>query len=245
MLLAHKRVSSLLGEVCEAGEVAQEVERLRQVWRPERVRVVLLAESHVWTSLAELACRVRSVGGLPESRYARFVYCLGYGEPSLLGSIPSGKNGGTPQYWQLFDDCVKGPSLPSKVLKTNEPNHAKRIQAKIELLQQMKMAGIWLIDASVTAIYRPGIGPIAGKSYQRVLEISWDEHVGPLLATCRPEKVVVIGRAVGKAIGSRLRELFPRANTMAVISQPNARRSSSKLLAWRQSCFDHCKSKVP
>ena len=38
-------------------EVVEEVSRIRELWRPKKVRVVLLAESHVRTSQEDFANR--------------------------------------------------------------------------------------------------------------------------------------------------------------------------------------------
>ena len=50
-------------ERAECLDVAVAVESLRAEWRPERVRIVLLAESHVWTSRDELLSRVAQPNG--------------------------------------------------------------------------------------------------------------------------------------------------------------------------------------
>lgn len=85
-------------------------EEHRAYWRPERVRVVLLAVSHAYTSVPELERRIILAGmpgnDLPRG-FVRLVYCLGYGENELLDRpIIEPKNSGTPQYWKLFFSCV-------------------------------------------------------------------------------------------------------------------------------------------
>ena len=86
---AYDRAASVIGpNWAESFEVALEVERLRLGQRPRDVRVVLLAESHVWTSQTETSSRVRQPDGV-ETGFARFVYCLGYGEPSLAATGPT------------------------------------------------------------------------------------------------------------------------------------------------------------
>jgi len=82
--LAYSRARDIIGrEQAECLAVAVEVEELRLAWRPERVQVVVLAESHVWTSRDEIRSRVKQPNG-KETGFARFVYCLGYGEPRLV-----------------------------------------------------------------------------------------------------------------------------------------------------------------
>ena len=106
--IAYDRTRDILGsEQAECPVAASEVERLRLVWRPERVRVLVLAESHVWTSSDEVRSRVRHPNG-KETGFARFVYCLGCGEPDLV-EPPISPNRGTPQFWKLFHDIVNGP----------------------------------------------------------------------------------------------------------------------------------------
>ena len=77
------------------------------------MRVVLLAESHVFTGAADLErCIVRLPGapaGIPTG-FVRLVYCLGYGENDILDRrISEPPNTGTPQFWRIFASCVGGP----------------------------------------------------------------------------------------------------------------------------------------
>jgi len=109
----------------EPFEAALEVERVRYMWKPENVRLIVLAESHVWTSLDDLNLTV-NMSGENKPLYGRFVYCLGYGENDILSERPTTKNSGTPQYWRLFHDLVYGPDHKhDHILKTgckNGPN---------------------------------------------------------------------------------------------------------------------------
>ena len=81
------------GFVAEHPAVALAVERHRWAWKPENVRILLVAESHVYTSEEELALRVQRELLPVEARhapteYVRLIYCLGYGETSLLTRAP-------------------------------------------------------------------------------------------------------------------------------------------------------------
>src|SRR5438132_8158422 len=89
-------------------KVVEEVERYRQFWRPNRVRVVLLAESHVRTSEEDFNYHW-SYGKSPlhQGNFVRFVYCLAYGERDVA-CIPSNK--GTWQFWLLLSSCLNRPS---------------------------------------------------------------------------------------------------------------------------------------
>src|SRR5436305_8632592 len=78
-------------------EVALAVESHRWAWRPESVSVMLIAESHVYTSENDLAITVRQDLLPPEARhapseYVRLVYCLGYGENEILSGMPAVEN---------------------------------------------------------------------------------------------------------------------------------------------------------
>src|SRR5207248_4332251 len=85
----YDAVAAILG-YCESFQVAEAVENLRRYWRPPCVKVILLAESHVFTSEEEiripLSHEALSLIGLP-SQFVRFVYCLGYGECLLAGRL--------------------------------------------------------------------------------------------------------------------------------------------------------------
>jgi hypothetical protein len=123
--LAYGRVRDIIGrERAECLDAAVEVERLRLACRPERVRVVVLAESHVWTSPDEIRSRVAQPNGI-ETGFARFVYCLGYGEPQLVEPTVA-PNRGTPQFWKLFHDAVYGSTIPhARVMRGGEADSQK------------------------------------------------------------------------------------------------------------------------
>jgi hypothetical protein len=236
---AYRRLAPIIGEnSIESLAAAVEVDRIRRAWKPDDVRVVLMAESHVWTSIQELKCRVHAPGQL-ETGYARFVYCLGYGEPSILSSVVE-KNHGTPQYWRLFHDCLLGPANTYNHLTRREQNSDRRIQAKVELLSQMHEAGLWLIDASMTALYHRGKKLVGGIDYYRALQISWDDHVGKELCECSPTGVLIVGKAVANVLASSVKEVLPKA-LVDVVSQPNAWLTNSAREAERWRTNDFCK----
>lgn len=78
----------------EPAHIALTVEDYRWAWRPEHVRVLLIAESHVYTTAADAEIEVRpvplpiDVAAISPSSFVRLVYCLGYGESQLLSSEP-------------------------------------------------------------------------------------------------------------------------------------------------------------
>ncbi len=235
---AYRRLAPIIGaDKIEPLAAAIEVENLRQAWKPDEVRVVLLAESHVWTSDREVNCRVR-VPGQPETSYTRFVYCLGHGEPSVVYPAVE-KHRGTPQYWQLFHDCVFGPAISAQHLTKQEKNPSRRLQAKVELLKQMRQVGLWLVDACVTALYHSGDRLAVGKNYTNAMQISWDEHVGKVLSECSPTGVLIVGKAVANALSDTIQKAVPGTH-VEVVSQPNARLPKSAREAERLRCYEFC-----
>lgn len=236
---AYERAAEIIGPArAESIKVAEVVERLRSDWRPPRVRVVLLAESHVWTSPDEAARRVRQPDGV-ETGFARFVYCLGYGEPELV--VPSGvseKRGGTPQYWRLFHDAVCEPVASAAELWPR--NAADRVLAKLQLLNELKLAGIWLVDASVTALYQPGRKKlVTGSKYKRLLQACWEAHVGGVIDGCSASAILIVGQGVDDAIGDLVRQAAHQAK-VAVVNQPNARLTREEIRNDRRTVFDLC-----
>ena len=91
------------------------VEEYRKFWKPKDVKVILLAESHVFTSLEEMEIELPNIDtleGYPK-QYSKFVYCLAYGEKSLTKNSLHPKRDGTPQFWKIFHSCINN-------IKSNE-----------------------------------------------------------------------------------------------------------------------------
>ncbi len=96
----------ILGADLEEFEAVRLVDSYRAYWRPETVNVILLAESHVYITRQDMAIAFESaLPGFP-SQYAKFVYCLAYGERQLTGSDLYPARDGTPQFWKLFHACL-------------------------------------------------------------------------------------------------------------------------------------------
>ena len=232
---AYERAAKFIhaaGQLPESLQIAEEVERIRGVWRPKQVRVILLAESHVWTSDEEFKCRVKTEDG-NESHFVRFVYCLGYGEAHLVNPPGPGKRG-TPQYWQLFRDALYDPNK-----HTAKSLRKDRVNSKLRLLDELKYAGVWLVDASVTALYRSSRGLVVGRDYDRLLEACWDAHIRKVIADCDPLAVLVVGKGVNRTVGPLLKKSFPMVKTDNV-RQPNSRRSVEQIFEDRNNTFDFC-----
>src|SRR6266508_2896199 len=138
----------------------QLVEVYRRYWKPDKVKIILLAESHVYTRDDDRRIIIPAIAQLPRypSQYARFVYCLGYGERGLTKSdFHPKKRDGTPQFWKIFYSCnnhVSSLNDFSPIL--GRTSHEQRVLNKIQLLQDLKAKGIWLVDASIAALYKDG-----------------------------------------------------------------------------------------
>lgn len=225
---AYDRAAAIIGQGAESIEVAQEVERLRLAWRPSCVRVVMLAESHVWTSEDEAV-----------NRFVRFVYCLAYGEKSLAPRVAP--NTGTLQYWRLFHDAIHEPDLDAKIWPGSP---SQRILAKQKLLNELKLAGIWLMDACITALYQPSKGQLlrSRTDYKKVLRACWEAHVGGVIADCHTSAVLIVGKGVDAAIGDLVRQAPHQAKVaVKVVKQPAAFMRKGEGLEERHEVFDFCR----
>jgi hypothetical protein len=164
LLRCHQRgcaTVSAHGFEPESFEALEELELHRWFWRPDQPRVVLIAESHVLTTASDLALTMRndavhqSAGtaeSWPRPTFVRLVYCLGYGETRLLESTPLGfSNRGTPDFWLLFARILEDVPAPTRM---EYPSLDARLRAKWRILERLRECGIWLLDASVHAIYR-------------------------------------------------------------------------------------------
>lgn len=194
-------------------ETVKAVESHRQFWKPNRIRIILLAESHKYTQKEKILVdynKCKSTKSLTArkcpSEYVRFVYCLGYGENDLLNNphLLEHKNGGTPQFWKIFYSCCNKiskdkdfhPILKDK--KSGIPLEG-RLKNKLDLLDKLKDRGIWLVDASIIGIDRKN-----PKAKKKVLKCCWQNYTKNLLRSLNPEHVIIIGKGVGKIIKSDL-----------------------------------------
>lgn len=218
-----------LGESPEPFEVLARADEHREYWRPRRVRLILLAESHVYTQATELAHSLRPDPLLPADLplgYVRLVYALGYGEDKLLDRpIAGSRNSGTPQYWKLFFSClnpIRANSDFAPLLTSQTPLPA-RLANKLAVLRGLHEQGVWLLDACIAALYSPANPKPRPDTMANVIGRSWDGYVGPLVEQAQPEGILVIGRGVAKVLEGRLHGL---GVPWRAIDQPNARVSS-------------------
>lgn len=222
--------------------VVKQVEEYRQYWRPEKVNVVLLAESHVYTEDEDYKAELNEflLRSLPKYplRFVRFVYCLGYGENDLLNRRIE-KNAGTWQYWGIFSSCVAESEDDlgfNKVLKTETRSFIARIHNKIGVLQKLKKKGVWLLDASVVGLY--GSGEKDPRVMEKVLYICWKNYIKDMILEASPRHIIVIGKGVESILYNSLQRGYtPRT----VIRQPQGdRRSSQEQLEKYKICQRVC-----
>jgi hypothetical protein len=232
-----------LGAASESFEIVRTVHDYRLYFKPEKVKIVLLAESHVYTShddfQSELSSDYLNLPGYPK-KYVRFVYCLGYGENELLNK-PIPKNSGTPQFWKIFYSCCNetnstgdcDPVLSSKTTALHQ-----RIQNKLKLLNTLKEQGIWLLDASVVGLYIPG----GSKPTQNIREVCirscWDLLIRDILIQEDPERLICIGKGVYGTLQYQLKKLFK--DRITVNPLPSAFLKSAEHTRVLKSYYDLC-----
>ena len=207
----YEELSKIVPSHKESLEAAQCVEQHRLVWRPPSVHTVLLAESHVLTDDSELqmmrGCSQATTHRRLHQTFARFVYCLGYGEHEFAGpALPSAS--GTSQFWKIFASCVRtpGPEAFAPLQKGTNPSFAARIQAKLSVLEAMHKLGVWLVDASPVAL-STGSERVHPKNDPKVLKCSWQHYSKKLVEDAKPHSIVVVGKGVERALRAELSTL--------------------------------------
>lgn len=225
----YLKIKQILGEQTEPLESVQLVETYRRFLQPDKVRVILLAESHVFTHDADRKVSIPPIPDLPgyPEQYARFVYCLGYGEKNLTRSSIHPKRDGTPQFWKIFFSCCNPVSSPDDFHPILGQTPAKqRLENKIKILKRLQAQGIWLVDASIVALYKDS------KKIPNMftaLEESWQSYTRDIVISANPEHVICIGKGVANVVEADLKKHFQGRYT--VISQPNAFLSSEEHMA--------------
>ncbi|MBT7878006.1 MAG: hypothetical protein HN738_07985, partial [Gammaproteobacteria bacterium] len=140
----------------------QAVRDWRNYWRPEKVRYLLIAESHVHEKEGDSRAEVISLHqyGLQDhpSSFCRLIYCLGYGELELLNRPVRTNYRGTPQFWDIFGalSCCDVDHPESRQPRKGQSDLTERVRWKIKTLEALKEKGIWLIDACPKGLYVPG-----------------------------------------------------------------------------------------
>ena len=236
--------------LAEPPDAALAAEECRQAWRPERLRVLLLAESHIATSAADLACRVTLPPGLDwpgPRRFVRHIYCAGYGEPELV-EAPLGPGlrprGGTPQFWRLMA-AAEGADCPAWPAVARHGTEAgPRLAAKAALLHRLRARGVWLTDASLVALAVPALRRHGGGALDALaLQESWRLYHGALLPALAPAHVAVVGLGVARALGAELDRAFP--GRWSALRQPNGARSPRHAHEMRAALASICDCFAP
>ncbi len=207
------------------------VEKYRQYWKPNKIRVILLAESHVFTRDEDRQIIISQFPDLPgySTQYAKFVYCLAYGERQLTKNNSHPQRDGAPQFWKIFYSCnnhITDKNDFSPVL--SKTNYEQRIKNKVELLLHLRQQGIWLVDSSIVALYNNGKKPET-KIMSSVIRTSWEGYTRGVIEEANPEYLICIGKAVSDVLKNDIKNLV--GNRCTVLLQPNARLKSEEHMA--------------
>jgi TPR repeat protein len=233
----YKKLVDIYGKDIEPYEIIESVESHRQYWKPHKTNVLLIAESHVHTQVNEFSeCTYPTcITDLPK-HFVRFVYCLGYGEKEIAPNEVI-KNHGTPQYWQLFFSCLHRINDNDDFLPISKKTEfEKRINNKLDLLNQMRDVGIWLLDSSVVALFRPGKSALSPKKMKQIIESSWKDYVSLQAKSVNPKEIIVIG----KGVWNNIQDNFNLDVRVTVFPQPNAWLSNKERLKMFRDYYDIC-----
>jgi len=220
LIEVHEKGSDMIrsfGFVPEPLETALSVEEHRWFWKPKNVKFILVAESHVYTDGNEIRVKIdpnKLPIEVPKAiplNFVRLVYCLGYGEPELLGAPEKiENNAGTKQYLNLFRRCVR---LDEK------PEDMTQLEWKVMTLNTLKEKGIWLLDASVHACYKGKGERLPSRLVKKIIRVAWNGYVKPIIddITIDRKSVWIIGKGLHDTLTGRY------AWGSNWIYQPNAR----------------------
>jgi len=225
----YSRIKNILGDDTEPFASVELVEKYRQYWKPADVKIILLAESHVFTTDNDRDITLPAIKDLPSYpiEYAKFVYCLAYGEVEMTGSCHHPRRDGTPQFWKIFYSCINEVSCLEdfKPILSKTP-FEQRVQNKIAVLRQMRNAGIWLIDTSIVALYNNGRKP-PFNTMQEVISASWHGYTRDWITGEKPSHVICIGKGVSKVVEDDVKGIVSSKN-VTIIAQPNAHLSGEE-----------------
>lgn len=193
--------------VLEDRSAVEDVWKYRNYFRPKKVKLVVLAESHVFTTAAHSSLIWKKPpAGIPAgypNRYCCFFYCLAYGAPKPFGL--SIRSYGTPAFWSIMASTIGySGSYGSLAEKWN-------------LLCCLQRSGVWLLDASFFAI-NGSTNKAADKKFMLSAQIP---HILGILKKLEPDAVLVIGKNVWDFYEGLLPQIGIRKT--GFIHQPNAR----------------------
>ncbi len=232
----YEKLRPIIGKDIEPYESVELVEKYRQYWKPNRVRVLLLAESHVFTTDKDRTIKIPDIPGLRgyPKEYAKFVYCLGYGEKDLTEGNSHPKKDGTPQFWKIFYSCdhnIKGNKDFDPILLSKTKDDKQRLKNKINLLKSLKEKGVWLVDASIVALYKNG-KKLTNSVMSSVIQTSWEGYIKEVIEKSNPEHIIIIGEDVARIIGTKY----------SVIPQPNAHLKEKEHLTNFKKYYKLCRT---
>ncbi len=233
-------------------EVVKQVEEYRQFWKPEKINVILLAESHVYTDKQDYEIKLKrsilhkidkSILQNYPLQFVRFVYCLASGENELLTRKPE-KNVRPSQFWKIFSSCVAESEDDlgfNKVLKKGTRDLLRRLRNKVDFLLKMKEKGVWLLDASIVGLYNPYSGKKPPFNVRkRIIEICWENHIASIIEEANPKHIIVIGKGVYKILKQKFEDLDIPSPT--VLPQPQGVRGSYEKYykKYQKICAQYC-----
>jgi len=228
----HSSIRQILGRKAEPLKSVELVEQYRRYWRPDQVKTILLAESHVYTRGKDRDLVLKEIPCLPgyPTHYCRFVYCLAYGERELIKNGQHVRRDGTPQYWELLYSCNNRISARSgfpPILK-KATRHRARLRHKIRLLQALKQRGIWLVDASIVAVYKRKKKKPKPAAIKKVIRASWEGYTRATIEEARPVHVICVGKGIFDLLESDIRRIV--GDNVDWVYQPNSRLTAKSRL---------------
>ncbi len=183
---SHKIMESFLPKGdCEDFDVMKVAESYYTYWRPEQVKVILLAESHVFTERQRVLegpgldpLLMKQIGYNGPTKHLSLIYSLTYGENDAfdirqsMEEYDKKRNMGTPQFWSILAACSRGTNktfefvskkcsrniktkFSADLMKQGGLSCEERLTAKLKILNDLKGRGIWLIDTSLLGWYIP------------------------------------------------------------------------------------------
>jgi len=238
---AYRACASVLpAEDAEALEVVRLAKAYYDYWKPDDVRLILLAESHVYTTVEDSRVTFEVADYEGPTNFVALVYCLGYGEAGAMKGPTSNKNKGTPQFWEMLAAAARLDDR-SSVLKKGTKALEERLQTKLRVLRQLKAEGVWLLDACVVGWYIPQDqafrqSAVSGdvhrlgkarppKSCKKpALALSWELFMKDVVKDATPKALVPVGMEVFHAIGrDNLQAALPEGATLyEPLPAPNA-----------------------
>ena len=204
----YDQLQQQIGNNLEPFESVALVEKYRQYWKPDIVRIVLLAESHLLTSENDRRITIPALANLPgyPTEYAKFVYCLAYGERDLTKNPLHPAGDGTPQYWKVFYSCINHVTKLSDFRPVHgDTPYSARLNNKIAVLKAMKERGIWLVDSSIVALYNNG-RIYNNSTDKRIIKTSWACYRRRAIEQAQPKHIICIGKGVADILEQDIRK---------------------------------------